>query len=103
MSANRIGFATSACFSAFLTIGVFFVGCDRLPFGVGSVPMIVGLLYPFALAFSLIGTAIQFFSVFANRGTTFQPRVSRGRAYVLLGGLEFLLCIGRALSSFYCS
>jgi hypothetical protein len=103
MSANGIGFGVSAFFSAFLTVGVFFIGCDRLPFGIGSVPMIVGLLYPFALAFSLIGTAIQFVSVFANRETTLQPRVSRGRAYLLLGGLVLLLCVGRMLFGLYCS
>jgi hypothetical protein len=94
MTKERVSFAASALFTALLFAGTFFVTCDKLPF---KLQLLLGScyglwlgIYAIASGFALIDTIFRYFYLFADRGTVLQPRMSRGRAWILLGAI--LIC-----------
>ncbi|AOJ31957.1 hypothetical protein WJ16_10765 [Burkholderia metallica] len=91
MVKERISFVASALFTVLLLGGVFFITCDKLPFNfrilLGSGYGLALAIYAIALAFALVDTTLRYFYLFADRGTALQPRMSRRRAWILLGAV----------------
>lgn len=106
MTKERVCFAISALFTLLLFVGVFVVTCDKLPFKLqlllGSSYGLWLAVYAVALGSALLGTIVRYFYLFADRGTALRPRMSRGRAWILLGAV-FVCALALRWSATLCS
>lgn len=83
----------SALFTVLLFVGLHLVTCDKTPFGsyLELSYRVWAVIYIFATGFALVDTITRYFYLFADRGTALQPRMSRGRVWILLGAI--LICV----------
>jgi hypothetical protein len=106
MFKNRISFIISALLTMSLLAGIPVFTCDNSRLNVaallGSSIGAVLVVYALAIAFALLGTIFQYFSLFADKGTVLRPAMSRNRAWILIGGVAVCLLVLKWSTIHFC-
>ncbi len=66
-----------------------------------SFPFVL-VAYPFALGFALVGLILEYFRIFADRGTPSRPLMARGRVMLLAYGLVSFLLVAHLSAKYLC-
>lgn len=107
MLKKRLSFLFSVLLTISLWAGSSILICDNSSLNVrvslGSSFGGVLAVYAIALGFATLGTTIQYFYVFADRGTATRPTMSSKRAWLFLGGLAVFLWVYKWAISHICS
>jgi hypothetical protein len=84
--------------------GMFGIGCrlDYLRATLGGAFPFMACVYPFALAFSIIGFILQYCKLFADRGTPSRPLMSRSRALLPVYGVVIFILIANLSVKYFC-
>jgi hypothetical protein len=103
---ERVSLILSLLLSVTLLGGIFGIECGaalevlRSLFG-QSFPLVL-IAFSFAAAFSLIGSIVQYFKLFADRGTPARPLMSRARALLPLYSLVALILVAHFSATHLC-
>jgi hypothetical protein len=103
---DRASLIFSLLFSLMLLGGVAGIECGsvledlRAMFGASFVFVLV--VYPIALAFALVGLILEYFRMFADRGTPSRLLMSRGRVMLLAYGLASFLLLAHLSAKYLC-